>query len=182
MMADDMRTALRTLPWVKETKIVLCEHMYADTINTGIDAGHTFAETFGKEADGDIDEVRHTFLVKAFQRRQEALINHLTGAAGLALERVPDLTIAELSGLVLDCEGEKLLARYLDRRSVVGAATSTAPAFVTSEGSPLDVDSLSAYLSGLRRIRANAEFNGALCRGLLNVRFDLDTPLESKRD
>jgi len=28
----------------------------------------------------------------------------------------------------------------------------------------------------LRRVGVNAEFNSALCRGLLSVRFDLETP------
>ncbi len=37
-----------------------------------------------------------------------------------------------------------------------------------------------AYMASLRRVRANAEFNGALCRGLLDVRFDLTTPLVKK--
>jgi hypothetical protein len=44
----------------------------------------------------------------------------------------------------------------------------------------LKVDGLSAYLSGLRRVGVNAEFNSALCRGLLSVRFDLETPFVTK--
>ena len=51
--------------------------MYAETINTGVAAGRSFQDSFGKEADGNLDEVRRTFLLKAFQRRQEALLLHL---------------------------------------------------------------------------------------------------------
>jgi hypothetical protein len=32
----------------------------------------------------------------------------------------------------------------------------------------------------LRRVDVNAEFNSALCRGLLHARFDMDTPLSTK--
>jgi hypothetical protein len=39
---------------------------------------------------------------------------------------------------------------------------------------------LAAYLTGLRRVGVNVEFNSALCRGLLSVRFDLETPFVPK--
>jgi hypothetical protein len=32
----------------------------------------------------------------------------------------------------------------------------------------------------LRRVGVNAEFNSALCRGLLSVRFDFETPYVPK--
>jgi hypothetical protein len=32
----------------------------------------------------------------------------------------------------------------------------------------------------LRRVDVNAEFNSALCRGLLHARFDTETPLSTK--
>ena len=41
-------------------------------------------------------------------------------------------------------------------------------------------DGLAGYVSNLRRVGINAEFNGALCRGLLAARFDLDTPFVPK--
>lgn len=179
MMADDMRTVLRALPWVKDTKIILGEHMYADAINTGIAEGRSFQETFGKEADGDISEVRRTFLVKAFQRRQEALLNYLI-SAGMKTERIVAMTMAGISSLAADDEAQKLVARYLDRRDVISATTLASPAFITAEGHQLEAQNLKSYLSGLRRIRANAEFNGAVCRGLLAVRFDMETPLAPK--
>ena len=61
--------------------------MYADKINHGVADGLSFEETFGDEANGNLDEVRRTFLVKAFQRRQEGLIRHLRDA-GLAPQRL----------------------------------------------------------------------------------------------
>ena len=51
LMADDMRNAVRELPWVVDVSIVLGEHMYADKINAGLARGLNFQETFGAEAD-----------------------------------------------------------------------------------------------------------------------------------
>lgn len=179
LMADDMRRAVIALNWVKGVSVVLGEHMYADRINAGLAKELSFQETFGAEADGSLDELRQTFLVKAFQRRQAALLNHLVGAAHLPATIV-DLTTAELDDLPVDDEGGKLVRRYLERRAVVGSPRPDALAFVTAEGRRLQAANLPAYLSGLRRVGVNAEFNSALCRGLLSVRFDLETPFVPK--
>ena len=179
LMADDMRTAIRALTWVKDTRIILGEHMYADKINHGVAHGLSFEEEFGKEADGSLDEVRRTFLIKAFQRRQELLINHLRDA-GFAPERIAALTLGALDELDLNAEGRNLAARYLQRRDVIAPLTAASLAFVTAGGDSLPVGDFAAYMSSLRRVRANAEFNGALCRGLLEARFDVTTPLVKK--
>jgi metal-sulfur cluster biosynthetic enzyme len=175
LMADDMRRAVNALDWVESVSVVLGEHMYADKINAGLARGLSFQETFGAEADGDLDDLRQTFLVKAFQRRQVALLNHLTGV-GYSPEMIVALTLAELRCLPVDDEGEELRRRYLERRDVVGPERDDVPAFVDAARSPLRVDGFAAYVSGLRRVGVNAEFNSALCRGLLSVRFDLETP------
>ena len=179
LMAEDMRRAVKALDWVEGVEVVLGEHMYADKINAGLSKGLSFQETFGEEADGDLDSLRHTFLVKAFQRRQGALLTHLL-AAGHAHETLVAMTIGALASLPLDAEGAKLVSRYLERRGVVGAVRRDAVAFITPEGAKLTSESLTSYVSSLRRVGVNAEFNSALCRGLLAVRFDLETPLKSR--
>jgi metal-sulfur cluster biosynthetic enzyme len=175
LMADDMRQAVQTLDWVKGVTVVLGEHMYADKINAGLSQGLSFEDTFGPEADGNLDDIRQTFLVKAFQRRQVALLNYLT-AAGHTPEKLVVLTLSDLECLSLDAEGKKLVQRYFERRHVVGPIRPDVLAFITCEGAALKSETYTTYVSGLRRIGVNAEFNGALCRGLLAVRFDLDTP------
>ena len=175
LMADDMRQAVTALDWVKGVTVVLGEHMYADKINAGLSQGLSFEDTFGAEADGNLDELRQTFLVKAFQRRQLALLKHLS-ASGHDPEKLIALTLSDLECLTLDGEGQKLVQRYMERRHVVGPIRPDALAFTTSEGAALKSDTYATYVSGLRRVGVNAEFNGALCRGLLAVRFDLDTP------
>lgn len=177
LMADDMRTAVRALPWVRDTSIILDDHMYSEKINHGVANGLSFQDTFGDEADGNLDDVRRTFLVKAFQRRQETLINHLL-QSGCEAARIVSLTIGDLRGLDAGEETQKLIARYLDRRGVIAPFDATSPAFISGGNETLIASSLSEYLGGLRRVRANAEFNGALCRGLLEVRFDMTTPLK----
>jgi metal-sulfur cluster biosynthetic enzyme len=180
LMADDMRTAVKELPWVSSVSVVLGEHMYADKINAGLAQGLSFQETFGSEADGDLDELRRIFLVKAFQRRQAVLLAHLL-AAGYEAEALVRLTLGELSALKLDEAGGRLVVRYLERRPVVAAVVPEACAFIDADGDPLQTETLPAYVRTLRRIDVNAEFNGALCRGLLHARFDMETPLTPRR-
>jgi metal-sulfur cluster biosynthetic enzyme len=179
LMADDMRRAVKALEWVEGVSVVLGEHMYADKINAGLARGLSFQETFGAEADGSLDDLRQTFLVKAFQRRQVALLNHLI-AVGHSPETIVILTLVELDCLPIDDEGARLIRRYLERRAVVGPLRPDALAFIDAEGARLNAGGFSAYVSGLRRVGVNAEFNSALCRGLLSVRFDLETPFVPK--
>lgn len=180
MMADDMRTEVGALPWVYGTRIVLGDHMYAGKINNGIAEGLSFEDTFGSEADGNIDAVRRTFLVKAFQRRQEALINHLIDR-GVSAGDICRMTIGDLADVRTDLPGRNLIKRYLERRGVTGPFVNQSQAFVASNGQCLEPSRLNTYLADLRRVRANAEFNGALCRGLLAVRFDMETPLPPRK-
>ena len=86
LMADDMRQAVQSLDWVRGVTVVLGEHMYADKINAGLSQGLSFQDTFGSEADGNLDEIRQTFLVKAFQRRQVALFAVISGRNFLKCE------------------------------------------------------------------------------------------------
>src|SRR2546430_13462534 len=106
LMADDMRRAVGALDWVEGVSVVLGEHMYADKINAGLAKGLSFQETFGVEADGSLDDLRRTFLVKAFQRRQAALLNHLAGV-GYSPATIVSLTLTELGCLPVDDEGDK---------------------------------------------------------------------------
>jgi metal-sulfur cluster biosynthetic enzyme len=179
LMADDMRNAVKELPWVADVSVVLGEHMYADKINAGLARGLTFQETFGAEADGDLDELRRTFLLKSFQRRQAALLAHLI-EAGHHAARLVEMTLDQLVELELDDAGARFRTRYLERRPVVTDAIATSRAFVDAYGESLQAETLSTYVRTLRRVDINAEFNSALCRGLLHARFDMETPLSTK--
>ena len=140
--------------------------MYAEAINQGVTDGNGFQAAFGVAAEGGLEALRRTFELKAFQRRQEALLEHL-----ISIKHLPELLVAldveSLQALALDADGEKLVERYLERRSLVDGARL---AFVDTEGQPIAAESMSAHLRDLRSVGVNAEFNGVLCRGLLAVR------------
>lgn len=167
LMADDMRRAVQVLPWVTRVRVQLHEHMYAEAINQGVAEGTGFQAAFGAAADGDLEALRRTFLLKAFQRRQAALLQHLLDA-GHAADTLVALDIAALQCLPVEPEGECLVERYLERRNLAGGGEL---AFVDTEGQAIAADALSRHLRNLRRVGVNAEFNGALCRGLLAVRY-----------
>jgi metal-sulfur cluster biosynthetic enzyme len=185
LMAADMRAAVASLSWVTGIGVSLDEHMYADEINRGMAENLSFQRAFGDAANDELDAVRQTFLVKAFQRRQEALLSHLL-AEGHEAAALLRLTIGELGLLSGEAESARLIARYMERRHVCGptvdeAEKMTQLAFVDSCGAPIDPDTLGAYLRGLRRVGVNAEFNSALCRGLLAARYgESAVPVEEK--
>jgi metal-sulfur cluster biosynthetic enzyme len=180
LMADDMRRAVAALPWVTRVGVSIGEHLYADAINRGMAGGLSFQETFGDEASGDVEALRQSFAVKAFQRRQEALLRHLL-AAGHDAAALLALSVDELAAYPVDDAGENLVERYLSKRGVIGAASQPAErgkrlAFVDSDGAALAPQGIEPYLRALRRVGINMEFNGALCRGLLAARFGEDLP------
>jgi len=166
LMASDMRDAVAALPWVASVSVTLDEHMFVEAINDGVAAGKDFADAFPTEAQMDLSSIRLTFGLKSFERRQEALLRHLLRsyepAAILALH------VDGLRRLKLDVEGQGLRDRYLERRPLAG---NLPLAFVTRDGAPILPETLTAYLRNVRRVGLNAEFNGALCRGLLAARY-----------
>ena len=167
LMAADMQREVGALTWVRQVDVTLGEHMYAETINHGLANRLSFQATFGGDAAAELDELRRTFLVKAFQRRQEALLRHLIKQG----HQPATLTLDALLTLALDDEGSRLRARYLDKRDLC-ARLREQRAFVDSDGNALT--DLASYLRTLERVSINAEFNGALCRGLLAARFSED--------
>lgn len=172
MMADDMRREVAALRWVSRVQVTLGDHMYAAQINRGIAQGLSFQQSFGEAASGGLDALRRTFLLKAFQRRQEALLRRLMA------EHIDPLalSIAQLQTLPLAPEAARLRSRYLERRDVAGPMPPVAAAFVTATGGPIDPAALDEYVASLRRVCVNAEFGGAICRGLLAARFDETRP------
>lgn len=172
LMADDMRLAVQALPWVTRVKVSLGEHMYAEAINQGVASGSGFQAAFGAESEGSLDALRRTFELKAFQRRQAALLQHLLDA-GVDPETFMALDVDALATLTFDAPGQLLLARYLERRAVAGGANE---AFVDTDGASIGAAGLTAHLRAVKRVAINAEFNGALCRGLQAERFSEPVP------
>jgi metal-sulfur cluster biosynthetic enzyme len=173
LMLDGVRKALDQLSWKPAYRVKLHDHMFAEEVNRGMAEGKAFGDIFALLAeDQDLGALRETFAMKAFKRRQEAVL------CGL---RQHGLTDREILGMDLPAydvarfeagEAAKqqpryraaLLERFRDRRA-------DDPVFVTWEGQRIPPDALSAYLAELRGVRINMEFNGALCRGLKQTRY-----------
>ena len=177
LMADDMRSAVAALPWVTRVGVHLADHMDDAKINQGLAAGLSFSQTFGDEATGNLEALRRTFAVKAFQRRQDKLLRHLLDA-GHTAEALLAASLEQLAGLALDNAGQALHTRYVERRGVVehGVLEPHALAFVDQHGAALVAASLTQYLRSMRLVGINTEFNGALCRGLLQQRYGAGEP------
>lgn len=171
LMADDMRREVAALPWVTGIAVELGDHMYAETINRAMKTGLSFQKAFAEEADGDLEDVRRTFAIKAFQRRQLVLLDQLHGA-DYAMPFLLGLTIAELISLPVGPDMTALINRYLDRRQVPALGGPDDPAFVGTAGQAIAPEGYATHRRELRRVMVNIEFNGALCRGLLAARFD----------
>ena len=172
MMAEDMRDAVATLPWVTRAVPRLHDHMCAEQVNRGVVEGLEFGAAFGEAGDDDaLADLRTTFRRKAFQGRQEALLRALL-AQGLAKSALVAMTVRELEATaVAGAEGASLKRRYLEiRERTGGPAGPDALAFVDSEGAPLAATGLDEHLRTLASVRIAMEFNGALCRGLLAAR------------
>jgi metal-sulfur cluster biosynthetic enzyme len=167
LMASDMRDAVAGLPWVKSVSVVLDEHMFVEAINDGVAKSQDFAEAFPTEANADLAGIRLNFGLKSFERRQEALLRHLL-AQGAEPEVILVLDVTGLQRLTLNTEGDALRTRYLERRPLVPGPSL---AFVTRDGEKIMHETLTVYLRNIRRVGLNAEFNGALCRGLLAARY-----------
>jgi metal-sulfur cluster biosynthetic enzyme len=170
MMADDIRRELLAFDWVTSVDLHLDAHMYGEKINEGLARGLSFRETFGLEASGDLDDLRRTFLLKSFQRRQEALLTALLDR-GHEPRHLVSMPIEAVARFAQDVALAILVRRYLERRGLVGAVSPDALVFVDTDGAPLISDALREHVRALRRVGVNAEFNGAICRGLLAARY-----------
>ena len=172
MMAEDMRDAVATLPWVTGVVPRLQAHMCEDQVNRGVAEGLDFGAAFGEPGEDDaLADLRTTFRRKAFQGRQEALLRALL-AQGFDKAALVAMTVQALEGTApAEADGAGLKRRYLEIRARVGGpAGADALAFVTTEGAPLSEAGFDEHLRTLASVRIAMDFNGALCRGLLAAR------------
>ena len=173
LMANDIRVHVEQLDWVSRASVQLEDHMFSDEVNTGVNTGLSFQKTFADLApDQGLDEIREKFREKAFQRRQEVLLLALL-KAGWSDNRITAMTLEHLAAFRFDeDEPAKQKPRYLALVRELGHAPAPNDrVFTDYAGSPLAAAGLQDYLKDLRSVRINMEFNGALCRGLLNARY-----------
>ncbi|OHV72689.1 iron-sulfur cluster assembly protein [Ensifer sp. LCM 4579] len=172
LMLDGIREALDALSWAPAYTIRLHDHMFADEVNCGVAAGKSFSRIFDElSGDQDIDALRETFRMKAFKRRQEAVLLGLR-RQGLTDREILGMDLFSLDGHIGGEEAEAQKSRY--REALIERwpeRKGGEPVFVTWQGETILPDALGAYLAELRAVRINMEFNGALCRGLKTARY-----------
>jgi metal-sulfur cluster biosynthetic enzyme len=170
LMASDMREAVEALPWVEEVSVELLDHFSATLINRSVALKQDFRDAFPGETDGDLSQIRRTFLGKSYQRRQELLMRHAL-SRGIDASWLIRATLRELKELPLDAEADSLRNLYLFawRRIHIGSEEEQL-AFMTIDGKPLSLDELKDYLRLVAGVRRTADFNGLICRGLLAAR------------
>ena len=175
LMAHDMREAVEALDWVTHAEIALTNHCNAEEINRGVGGSLSFAETFPGQTEAELDDLRATFRRKAYQGRQEKLMRHMV-AEGFTPEHIAAMTMGELTALAIaSSEFEALRARYAEIRCEFGGPDAAGDAaFTTPEGDAIDAKNFNLYLSTLRRVRINTQFNANMCKSLLNVRYGED--------
>ncbi|MCS7288311.1 MAG: iron-sulfur cluster assembly protein [Roseiflexus sp.] len=187
MMSHDIRTEVGRVPGVTRVTVLVQNNCMEDEVNAGVNAGRSFADTFPNDVDqnADLETLRHTFTVKGFLARQDALLRRMR-QAGLPDETTLDLRIGDVHP-----QGEDVivhlstalaplrvplaaadLTRYLHKRRRLHLATDPgARLFTTSDGQPIAAVDLAAYLRYSRTARLNIAFNTSLCEGLLRTQF-----------
>ncbi len=202
MMVADLRDRVSKAPGVERVTVRLEDHFAGEEISAGVNHGQPFSAVFPGDADGELDELRHTFAVKAFLVRQEQALRGLL-RAGLSAERITHLTLADLVVVGDDVRvrvepasetGEETwtlapgLARVyrlwrMKRAALdLGELTSDAPCFTTAEGAAVSADELPELLRAARIVRLNGAFNTLLCTGLRAQRYGADASTRTLAD
>jgi metal-sulfur cluster biosynthetic enzyme len=178
LMTEDIHREVSSLVWAARVTVRLQDHMWGEEIAEGVNQGRGFAEIFGDLADGlSLDELREKFAAKAFQRRQEAVLQRLRELRH-SDEGIVAMDLAALDAVELG-EGEGARQRPRYRALLLDRGLAFRPgdlAFRTLAGEALTAARLGGYLAELRSVRINMEFNGALCRGLARARYQERAP------
>lgn len=190
LMAADLRDHIRQAPGVERVTVRVEDHFASGEISAGVNTGQPFSAVFPGDADGELDELRRTFAMKAFLVRQEQMLRALM-RAGIADAQVTRLTLADLcvdgSDLLARAPGEQtgerewrrapglahIFGLWRAKRAALGlpAPAQDAPCFTTTDGAEIPAESLPEHLRSARMIRLNGAFNTLLCTGLGAVRY-----------
>jgi metal-sulfur cluster biosynthetic enzyme len=182
MMAADARDALLTLDSVHDVMIRVGDHFAAATIESGVNSGKSFAETFPNEAWDNLDQLRQLFRRKGYLKRQEALVRCLR-QCGCTWDDIAQLRLADFvckartgdvrrpNGQVVHVESVEMVRDYLRRRAELGLDCSDGALLMLDEnGAPVPLDQLERYMIQARTVRVSLEANGSLCRAVLDAR------------
>jgi metal-sulfur cluster biosynthetic enzyme len=165
LMAADARDAVAAVPGVRSVTVRLVDHFVAEEVTASVNEGRSFDEAFPEQTDGaGLDALRRFFWVKAFNARQEVVLQRLL--EGRSGGEVCALRVGDLD----DTDPET--RTYLERRQRLGISNAPeAPVAVHPNGQPIAVDRLDSYLTRARMTRVCMEANASLCGGLHATRY-----------
>ena len=182
LMADDIRVRLLTVDGVESVTVRLKDHISSESVESGVNAGKSFAEAFAGEAFDNLEGLRALFLRKGFIKRQEQFLRLLLEAdlspEEICTLHVGDVQLDDESCMIAGEDGETLWAgpaegprRYLTRRAEIGHDTSPeAPLFTDLRGMGIPPDRLQDHFKSARLVRASLEANTFMCQALLSAR------------
>jgi metal-sulfur cluster biosynthetic enzyme len=165
LMAADARDAVAAVPGVRSVTVRLVDHFVAEEVTASVNEGRSFDEAFPEQTDGaGLDALRRFFWVKAFNARQEVVLQRLL--EGRSGGEVCALRVGDLD----DTDPET--RTYLERRLRLGISNAAeAPVAVHPNGQPIAVERLDSYLTRARMTRVCMEANASLCGGLHATRY-----------
>ena len=181
IMAEDIKIYVSELDWVKNIRVRLLDHSASEEINSGVTEGKQFSETFDgwSPSNGNLDDLRRTFRIKAFYSRQDRLVRFLRNM-DYSKENIISMTLDELKALPLAEEGSVLRDKYLEKKTELNHPKTNIKAITDPEGKEISIEDISDYLLGIKSTRISMEFNGAYCKGLLETRYNLETQKSNK--
>jgi metal-sulfur cluster biosynthetic enzyme len=176
LMVGDAQEALRRVPGAERVRVDLVDHFAGERITEAIQAGLSFQEAFPDQAEGELDELRRKFRLKAFVVRQEPVLRAVRKAIGDA--GAVALTLGD--GAPLEGVEAEEWSEYLRRRRDLGMGDGPAElAFTDAQGAPLEAEGLDHYLRLARSVRISLQSNTEFCTGLLAARYDGELGVES---
>ena len=164
LMVADAHEAVSAVQGVRRAEIVLEDHHASAEINGGVAAQAGFVETFAGEADGELDDLRRHFLMKAVVAGQDRVARPLVDA-GMGPDELAELTLGT-------APGSAALERLRRRRAALGLPDDDgAPLLLHPDGSRVTAAQVPLHLRRARLTRLGIEANGELCKSFLRSRY-----------
>jgi metal-sulfur cluster biosynthetic enzyme len=176
LMVGDAHEAVRRATGAERIRVDLVDHYAGERISDAIHAGLSFQEAFPDQAEGELDELRRKFRLKAFVVRQEPVLRAVRRTLGDAAAVALHLG----DGSPPEGVDEQEWSEYLRRRRDLGMTEAPGELVLTdAQGAPLPPDGLNDYLRLARSVRISLMSNTEFCTGLLAARYDGASGTES---
>jgi metal-sulfur cluster biosynthetic enzyme len=164
LMVADAQDAVSAVPGVSRVDVALIDHFAADAINEGVAARAGFMDSFGDEANDELDELRRKFVSKAVLAGTDQVVRPLM-TAGATPEELAEMSIA-------DAPPSAELDRLRRRRAELGLSAGDGdPLVIDPSGKKVGVEALPLHMRKARLTRTNMDANSGVCRGQLAFRY-----------